>query len=406
MRILVQVHHWPPDVNSTGLLMHGLFEVIHAQGHEVTVLTTFPHYEGFRTWPEYRRKLYHRSVEDGIEVVRLYSFTSGNKSMILRLLNYLTFNIAAGVATLFLRGRYDLVFCTNGSFFSGITGVFAGRVKRARCIYNLQDLYPEVPVSQGQLRSRPAIWMLERIERYMYRRADRLSVITPSFRDNLIEKGVDPGKIEVIPNFVDVESIKPMPKENTFAREHGLIDRFVVTHSGNIGYVYDLEAMLKAADKLDPGFLFLIVGDGVAKPGLLRVAEELGLGDKVRFLPFQPFEEVPLIRASSDVSVSLYKAGSGRYSMPSKIYEIMASGRPLLASADEGSDVAILVEETGCGILVPPGDPEAIVQALERLRADPAAAREMCERGREVASTHYSLPAVADAYLRLFEETR
>ncbi len=405
MRILVQVHHWPPDVNSTGLLMSKLFRHIGSRGHDITVLTTFPHYEGFRTWPEYRRKLYSRDREHGIDVIRVWSFTPGNKSMVLRLLNYLTFNLLALFAALCVRGRVDLVFCTNGSFFSGLTGYLVSRAKRARCIYNLQDLYPEVPVSQGQLSSRPAIWMLERIERFMYGRADRLAVITPSFRSNLTGKGVDPDKIDVIPNFVDVGWIRPLDKDNEFARKHDLLGRFVVSHSGNIGYVYDLGSMLRAAKSLSPDYLFLIVGAGVAKPDLVQLAEELGL-ENVLFLPFQPYAVVPSIRASSDVSVSLYRPNSSRYSMPSKIYEIMASGRPLLASAEEGSDVARLVQESGCGILIPPGDPDAIAAALEELRGDPARAAEMGERGRKLAVDHYSLAAVADSYMKIFETTR
>ena len=190
MRILLIVHHFPPDVNSTGLLMAQVFEDLAKQGHEVSVLTTFPHYEGFRTWPEYRGKLRQTRKYKGLRVTRVYSYTSGKKSMKFRLLNYLTFNVMALLSGLFSFRSYDVVFCTNGSFFSGLTGWLLARSRHAKVVYNLQDLYPEVPVAQGQLTSTRAINALARIERFMYARADHLSVITPSFVENLVGKGV------------------------------------------------------------------------------------------------------------------------------------------------------------------------------------------------------------------------
>jgi colanic acid biosynthesis glycosyl transferase WcaI len=404
MNILAVVHHFPPDVNSTGLLMAQLFERLVEEGHQVSVVTTFPHYEGFRTWDEYRGKLCERSSYRGIDVLRVYSYTSGNKGMRHRLTNYLSFNALASLLTVCSSRTFDLVFCTNGSFFSGLTGYALGRTRRAPVVYNVQDLYPEVPVVQRQIRSPRAIAALERIERFMYARATHISVIAPSFRRNLVEKGVPKQKISVIPNFVDVEFIRPLPRQNQFSSRMGLCDRFVVAHAGNLGYVYDLETLLTAAAKvatLDPAVLFLIVGDGVAKAGLERKAQELRLGN-VRFLPFQPREELPLLRASCDVHVSLYRRDAAAYSMPSKVYEIMASGRPLLASADGDSDVRRLVDDTKCGICVEPEDAGQLTDAIVRLRRNAARRAEMARRGRREAEETYSKEAVLASYDELF----
>ena len=348
MRILLHIIQYPPDVNSTGLLMAQLCEGLAAAGHDVSIITTFPHYEKFRVWDEYRGKLFQRGYHNGLKVLRLWVYASGAKQrMSHRLLSYLSFNALATVAQWLARSRFDVVLCPNGSFFSGISVFLGSGPRRIPFVYNVQDLYPEVPVIAGQLTSKRAIATLERMERFMYRTAAHVTVIAPSHRTNLLAKGVPAEKISLIPNFVDTDFIRPLPRENDFSREQSLDGKFVVCHAGNLGFVYDLETMLAAAALLSTqrDILFLIVGDGVARPQLEQQAARMGLTN-VRFLSFQPHAKLPLLRASCDVQVSLYKHGSAQYSMPSKVYEIMASGRPLLASADPGSDVANLVAET------------------------------------------------------------
>jgi colanic acid biosynthesis glycosyl transferase WcaI len=406
MRILLVIIQFPPDVNSTGLLLEQACRSLVALGHQVTVLTTFPHYERFRVWPEYRGKLVQRSREAGMDVMRLYVYASGTKQrMVHRLLSYLSFNVLATIAGLLSRRSYDVILCTNGSFFSGLTAAALSAAKGIPFVWNVQDLYPDVPVKTGQLRNRPAIAVLRKLERFIYRRAAHLAVIAPSFRDSLLAKGVPAGKISVIPNFADTEVIRPLPKANAFSREHGLTDRFVVAHAGNVGYVYDLETMLEAAALLaaEREILFLIVGTGVARPGLEDKTRRLGL-ENVRFLPFQPREQLPWLRAACDVQVSLYRRGSASDSMPSKVYEIMASGRPLLASAEPGSDVWKLVEATGCGLCVDPEDPHQLAATVLRLYRDPALRRTMGEQGRWHAEQSYSREAVVARYQHLLEQ--
>lgn len=407
VRILLWVHHYPPDVNSTGLLMSRVFGRLAQEGHRISVITTFPHYEGFRTWPEYRRKIFKRERNKDVTVTRVYSFTSGKKSMSHRLLNYVTFNFCGFVAALLFLGKHDIVFCTNGSFFSGISGWMLGRLTGAKCVYNLQDLYPEVPISQGELTSPFQIRLLRAIEQFMYRKADHLAVITPAFLEHLETKGVNPTKATVIPNFVDTNFIRPLPKANPFSAREGLTEKFVVTHAGNIGYVYDLDSLLESAALLSDieDLVVLIVGDGVARRSLIAKVEELRLRN-VKFLPFQPVEDLPYLRAASDVQVSLYKADSGKYSMPSKVYEIMASGRPLLASADRDTDIWHLVESTDCGVCVDPGEPKGLAEAIVRLREDVEERRAMGRRGRAEAERNYSIESVAHQYQRLFESLK
>jgi len=404
MRILLPIIQFPPDVNPTGVLMAQLCEGLMACGHEVSIITTFPHYEDFRIWEEYRGKLVKRDLERGMEIVRLFTYASGKKSMVNRLISYVTFNALATIAGVFSRSRWDVILCPNGSFFSGITAWLVGKAKGIPSIYNVQDLYPDVPIRAGQLRNRHAIAALKAIEGFMYRKADHITVIAPSFRDNLVSKGVPMEKISIIPNFVDTEFIRPLPKANNFAQQHGLSDKFVITHAGNLGYVYDLDTMLNAASLLSSqkDILFLIVGNGVAKPALEKKAHELKL-DNVRFIPFQPRESLPWLRASSDVQVSLYKNGAATDSFPSKIYEIMASGRPLLASSDGDSGVATLVKTAECGLCVKPGETEQLAEAILDLYRNPALRKTMGERGRRYAEENHSKQVVIDRYHDLLQ---
>jgi putative colanic acid biosynthesis glycosyltransferase WcaI len=404
MRILLPIIQFPPDVNPTGVLMAQLCEGLIACGHEVSVITTFAHYENFRIWEEYRGKLVKRDRERGMEIVRLFTYAPGKKSMVNRLLSYVTFNVLATIAGVFSRSRWDVILCPNGSFFSGITAWLIGKAKGIPFIYNVQDLYPDVPIRAGQLRNRHAIAALKAIEGFMYRKADHITVIAPSFGDNLVSKGVPRGKISVIPNFVDTEFIRPFPKANSFAQQHGLSDKFVVTHAGNLGYVYDLDTMLDAASLLSSqkDILFLIVGNGVAKPALEKKAHELKL-DNVQFIPFQPRESLPWLRAASDVQVSLYKNGAANDSFPSKIYEIMASGRPLLASSDGDSGIASLVKTAACGLCVKPGETERLAEAILDLYHNPALRETMGRRGRRYAEENHSKQVVIDRYHELLQ---
>jgi len=385
-----------------GQMCEGLISL----GHEVSVITSFPHYERFRVWDEYRGKLYERASYRGMDVLRLWVYASGSKQNSLRrLASYLSFNAAATIGGLLQRGAFDVILCPNGSFFTGLSSAIVGAPRRVPFVYNVQDLYPEAPARSGQLRSRSAVAGLKVIERVMYRLATHITVITPSFQEYLVStKGVPPEKVSVIPNFVDTQFIRPLPKVNDFSRDHGLADKFVVSHSGNVGSVYDLETMLHAAARMtgQKDILFLIVGDGVAKAGLERKAAELGV-ENVRFLPFQPHEKLPWLRAACDVQVSLYRREQADYSMPSKIYEIMASGRPVLASAEVESDVRRLVDETGCGICIAPENTDELVEAVLGLYRDPARREDMAQRGRETVERRYSKQTVVAQYHELFQ---
>ncbi len=215
-------------------------------------------------------------------------------------------------------------------------------------------------------------------------------------------KGVPPGKIEVIPNFADTGLIRPLPRRNAFSAAHGLDDRFVVLFAGNIGLSQGLEHVLEAARRLagHPEILFLIVGAGAAKPGLVDLAARLGLPN-VRFLPFQPYQDIPEMYAASDAGLVPLKRGFTGESVPSKVLSILAAARPLIASVDEGSETWRLAREAGCGLCVPPEDPAALTGAVLDLAGDRKRGLRMGAAGRDVVERRYSRPAAATKYEEL-----
>lgn len=405
MKILLIVLQFPPDVNSTGVLMSDIADGLTEHGHEVSVVTTFPHYRNFRTEPEYRGRWYGRETERGIDVLRLRSYAPGKKTMIRRLINYLSFAGTATLGGLFWRKSWDVILCTNGSFFSGIAAWLIGLTKRAPFIYNIQDLYPEVPIAAGQLKNRYAIGMLRAIESFMYRRAAKITVISPAMVGNLLPKRVPRTKIALIPNFVDTEYIKPLPRQNSFSSDHGWNDKFLVMHAGNLGHVYDFASLLSAAKQLEGkrDIHFVIVGEGVAKPELARQIKKLSLAN-VELLPYQPREVLPWLRASADVQLALYRRRAASHSLPSKLYEIMASGRPVVASADSGSPVQAHIRTTASGLWVEAEDESTLVNAILRLFNDRQLCAELGRNGRKQAEKYFCRAVAVREYQELMKE--
>ncbi len=404
LRLLIIVNHYPPDVNPSGKLMHQLTLGLRARGHTVDILTTFPHYQAFKVEPAWRGRMFDAETVPGGRIMRVWSFASGKKQRMLhRLGNYLTFNAMAGLRGLLAGGKYDVVLANSGSFFTGITAWVLGGLRRVPFIYNVQDIYPDVPVRAGQLQNVVAIRGLEQIERFMYDRAAHITVISQQQRQVLERKGVPPAKLSVISNFVDTSLIQPLAKDNEWSRRFGLHDKFVIAHAGNLGYAYDFNSLLEVARRMraQPRVQFLLVGDGVRRAGIAADIAAAQLSN-VRMLPYQPEADLPLMRASTDVQLSLYATGAVQSSLPSKIYEIMASGRPAIVAAEPDTDLYQLVNAAGCGICIEPENADQLHRAIVRLCEDPAYAAQLGAQGRAAAVKSYSREAAVAGYEQLF----
>ena len=405
MRVLLLTLYFRPDLAANAVIMTTLAKELTQMGHHLTIVTSMPHYDRNRIWPEYRGKLYVRESFNGLDVRRVYLYVPQQKQSLLgRLLNYATFN-SLSVIVGALAGRYDVVLTPSPPLTNGVVAFLLSRLRRVPYVYNVQDIYPDVAIHLGVLTNPRVITFFKAMERFVYSKAAAVSVISDGFRRNLLAKGVPPEKVHIVPNFMDPNFVRPLPRHNRFSREQGLDGRYVVLFAGNVGLSQGLESVLETARLLsaEPDILFLIVGNGAAKAGLVRQVEEMRLAN-VRFLPFQPHELVPELYAASDLCLVPLRRGITQDSVPCKVYSIMAAGKPLVAAVDEGSDTWQFVQETGCGLLAPPEDPEALAQAILALFRDRAPGKAQGLRGRERMEQEFTPHAAAQRYAELLEQ--
>ena len=402
MRVLLLTLYFAPDVAANAVIMTELAEELTTLGHQVTVVTAFPHYAGNVIDHRYRGRFIQREEHEGIQVIRTYLYTSPHKQRFLvRFLNYVSFNFLSTLASLFA-GPQDIILAPSPPLTIGLSAYLISRVKRISYVYNVQDIYPDVVVKLGILRNPWVIALSRWLERFVYAHARHITVLSEGFRANLLRKGVPPEKLTVIPNFVDVDFIRPLPRNNGFRHRFGLDGRFVVLYAGNLGHSQNLEHVLECAALLQDqdDIAFVIVGNGSRKPYLEAQARQMGLCN-VRFIPFQPREDVPDIYAAADISLVPLRKGIALDSVPSKVYTIMASARPVVAAVDPGSDAWNLVEQAQCGLCVEPESPHALAEAIRALYADPALRERLGRNGREHVVQHYTRQAVARRYHEL-----
>jgi colanic acid biosynthesis glycosyl transferase WcaI len=402
LRILLLTLYFAPDIAANAVIMTELAEELAALGHQVTVVTAFPHYAGNVIDRRYRGRLIQQDTHQGIRVIRTYLYTSPHKQRFLvRFLNYVSFNALSTLAGLFA-GPQDVILAPSPPLTIGLSAYIISRVRRIPYVYNVQDIYPDVVAKLGILTNPLVIAFSRWLERFVYASARHITVLSEGFRSNLLRKDVPPGKLSIIPNFVDVDFIRPLPQDNGFRHRFRLDGRFVVLYAGNLGHSQSLEHVLECAALLQGqgDIAFVIVGNGSRKPYLEAQARQMGLSN-VYLIPFQPREDVPEIYAAADVSLVTLRKGIALDSVPSKAYTIMASGRPMIASVDEGSDTWQLVEQAQCGLCVEPENPQALAEAIRVLYADPALRERLGRTGREHVVQHYTRQAVGRQYHEL-----
>jgi colanic acid biosynthesis glycosyl transferase WcaI len=382
---------------------------LQAKGHQVTVLTTTPH---FNRDPEAESRqpirnhwgpVLRRSDFHGIPVYHTFMPRKG-KSILLRLLGWSGFHLISAAAGMTTVSRPDVIIAPSPPLTIGVFAWILGKFHGAPFIYNVQEIYPDIAVRLGALRNKRLIGLLERLERFVYRKGKKIAVIAPRMRQRLLEKGVPSDKVEVVPNFVDIGDLSPLPKENDFSRRHGIQEKFVVGYAGNMGPAQGLEIFIDSAALLrdEPCIHFMMMGDGILREPLGKRVEKLGL-DNFTFLPYQPYSSMPQIYAASDICLVPQTALTGCDAVPSKVYRIMACARPVLATTDPESDLAHLIRDAGCGETVPPEEASDLADVIHKAYRDQPRWNEMGQAGRAYVVEHYSRHAVTRQYHDLIQ---
>lgn len=390
MRIMLLAQCYSPEDISAAILISELATDLVRRGHEVTVVTGAPSYPQGQVFSGYRNAIFSVEHLDGVRVARVWSYISPKKSYWPRILHYGTYSAAAFYGGLF-SGKPDFLISYTPPLPLGLSAWALSRIWGIPWALEVEDVFPDAAVAIGALTNKWVISFFSAMERFIYKHATRIILITEGFRSNLLAKGIPNEKLDIIPVWADPDAVCPMPKENAFRSRHGLDGKFVVLYAGNIGLTSCLEDVLSAAEllQLEADVRFVIVGEGVKKHDLQNAARAKSL-DNMIFLPYEPRKSFAEMMAAADVSLVTLNQSSSKTSLPSKTFNIMASARPILAVTPPGCEIAALVETGNCGINVPTEKPDLLAKAILKMKSQPEELVKMGQNGRKQLETNYA----------------
>jgi glycosyltransferase involved in cell wall biosynthesis len=397
MRVLIITQSYLPEMGALANRMYPLVRELVAKGHQVSVATGMPNYPLGKVFPEYTGKAVCDEEMEGARILRTHYYTvPRNQSKWKQLRSYLSFLPAAFRSGL-RAGKVDVVFVTSPPIFPVVAAIPLARLRRAKLVFDIRDLWPDEIVacgagSEGSLQVR----VIRMLERWIYRSADGVACTTQAFIDTVTQRGVAQDKAFLAPNGADLTLFRPLPRHNEIEAALPFEDKFVVMYSGLMGIKHGLEVMLDAAKQLEashPDMLFCFVGMGPRMEALQAYAQQLGLKN-ILFTGQRKLEDLPYLLARADVCVTtLLPEAYLEKIIAVKVFEYMACEKPVVAALRGES--ARVVEGSGAGIAVPPGDAGAMAAALARLYGDRELCREMGCKGRATVEGTYSRAVIA-----------
>lgn len=402
MRIHFLSHYFPPEVNAPAVRTHAHCREWVARGHDVHVVTCFPSHPTGRVYDGYRMRWYQHEVVDGIHVHRIPTWLAANKGRVRRTLNYVSFVPTACWRCLRLPVP-DLVIATSPQFFVAVAGWLTSRLRSRPWFFEVRDLWPASLAAVGVLRSQLLLRFLERVELHLYRSAAAVIVVTRSFADDLVARGIPRERLAYVPNGVDLGELAcDVPTAVTPKSGLGLGEEtHLISYIGTVGIAHGLETLLAAAQILSerevPAHV-VIAGDGAEREGLEALARERGL-DNVTFLGQLPRTKALELLRSTDIAVVLLQESPVFETViPTKLIEAMGAGKPVvLGVRGEARDI---LQRAGAGVVVPPGDPDALADAITELADDPDRRATMGRLGSEFVARNFSRKESAATYLR------
>ena len=370
MHILFLTDNFPPEVNAPASRTYEHCREWVKAGHQVTVITCAPNFPKGRVFDGYKNRIWQRQTIDGIEVIRVWTYITANEGFARRVIDYLSFMFAAILAGSFVR-KVDIVVGTSPQFFTACAAYVVGSLKRRPWVFELRDLWPETIKAVGAMRNLFAIRMLERLELFLYHRASAIVSVTHSFKKVLVRRGIDPSKISVVTNGVDLSQFSPRPKDEQLIDRYSLRGKFIVGYIGTHGMCHALETIVEAADRLrDRDVVFISLGDGARKQFLRELAERKGLTNIV-FIDSVGKADVPRFWSLLDASViHLQRSELFTTVIPSKLFECMGMGIPVLHGVEGES--ADIVRGCSVGLTFTPEDVGELCEQILCLKEDSA----------------------------------
>ncbi|HIF9354881.1 TPA: glycosyltransferase family 4 protein [Photobacterium damselae] len=405
MHILFLTDNFPPEGNApaTRTYEHAVCWV--SKGHKVTVITCAPNFPEGKVFDGFKNKLYDVSELDGIRVVRVKTYITANEGFVKRILDYISFMVTGFFAGLFQK-KPDIIVATSPQFFCACAGWALSAVRRKPFIFELRDIWPASITAVGAMKDSKAIRLLEKVETFLYKRADAIVSVTHAFKQELIERGVDGSKIEVVLNGVDLSKYEPQEKDAELAKQYGLEGKFVAGYIGTHGMAHGLERIVDVAERLqnNDDIRVVFAGGGAARQKVVDLVEQKGLKNVV-LIDRQPKEMMPRLWSLCDVSlVPLINSDLFKTVIPSKIFECMGMGIPTIMSVPEGEATEI-IRKTDSGIVVESENVNQIAAAVDKLSTHKELFLEL-QKSSVKAAPSYSRDLMAEDMLAVFKRVR
>jgi glycosyltransferase involved in cell wall biosynthesis len=379
MRILYLTHYFPPEFGAAAARAESMARLLAQFGHTVTVVTSFPNYLMADVPPVYRGKRWVEEKMGEVFVYRSWVYVPRKKSNWGRLGNYVSFATSSWYYARRLTGPFDVILASSPPLFVGLTGIMLARRFQIPLVFEARDLWPQTAIKSGAMKaSSPTARTLNLLANTIYRHARMVVPVTAMMEREMLELGLPPEKLALIPNGVDLAGLVENPPD--LREELGLQNKFVVVYAGLLGVMQGVEILIDVARELvDSDIHFLIVGDGVRRPLIERLLSESRL-QNVTLIPPQPREEIPRYLQTADVCLALLANDGLMDAVPTKMLEAWAYRRPVIITST--GDGAAVLQRCGGGLAVPPGDPKALAEAILYLKAHPDERQGMGENGR------------------------
>lgn len=400
MQILLITDNFPPETNAPATRTYEHCKEWVKKGAEVTIITCAPNFPQGKVYEGYKNRLYQKENIDGIEVIRVWSYITANEGFAKRVLDYVSFAFTAFWAGLFQ--KYDVIIATSPQFFTTWTASALSKIRRKPWIFELRDLWPESIRTVGAMKQGRVLDWLEEVELWLYRDAAKVVAVTDAFKQNLIDRGIDTEKVEVVTNGANLELYEPREKDQELLSTLGLEGKFIVGYIGTHGMAHSLDFIIRSIAKVkDDSIHFLFVGSGAAKVGLVETVNELGLKNVTLLDPIAK-EEVPRYLSIVDASLApLKKSETFKTVIPSKIFEASAMGKPTLLGVE--GQAQEIIERYGAGLCFEPENEKDFLEKLMRLREDELLYRS-CVEGCKKLAIDFDRKGLAKKMLKIIEQ--
>lgn len=398
----VQVHksvsivsiNYAPEMTGIGVYSTGMARFLARCGYQVVVHTGFPYYPHWRKREADRRALFREEIDQEVRLRRSFLYVPRRPTALRRILHELSFTLSAAASYL-LGPRAAITIIVSPPLLLGLAIGLLARLKGSRILFHVQDLQPDAAIDLGMIRNPALVRVLRLIERQAYGLADRVSTISMAMLQRLEARGVPRARLRLFRNWANDDVVSPVETDTGLRSQWGLEGKTVVLYSGNMGVKQGLETLIEAAHELraELDIVFLIVGDGGEKGNLMALAERLGLHN-VRFFPLQPAAALSDLLGTADIAVIPQRQGVTDIVLPSKVGNLLASARPVIAAAQPHTDLHDLIGEAKCGLVVPPGDGKTLARAIRSLGRAPATRRALGHNGRVYMESRLSSTCV------------